>query len=263
MHTDAWGCTSALELPCVSWEHLWTSLSSRYPYLAPQGPNFCTELLHLWDCFCIGIQPLIPPCSAQGACCCNPAPSPDLSWPHEEPLGTTNTQPATSTASLGAAGHSPQLFPQLCHAHPRLTSPYPSGQLLLLVLVLPSWGNSSRKTGESRSSLPTSANCRGLWLATWGCRGLLGSRKLSTWPNKPPVLCNQRGGRQRRPGALGGFGTIPMGGNVFGGQWEQQGARSGSDPAVVVVAPSCPALAWQKMWMGPSKPAFIASLPGT
>ena len=91
---------------------------------------------------------------------------------------------------------------QLCPSSPaymRLTSPYPSSQLLLLALltlVLPSWGKSSRKTGESRSSLPTSVNCRGLWLATWGCRGLLGSRKLSTWPNKPPVLCNQQGGHQ-------------------------------------------------------------------
>lgn len=125
-----------------------------------------------------------------------------FSSPRRIPWARPTHSIATSTASLGAAGHGPQLFPQPCHAHTRLTSPYPSGRLLLLVLVLPSWGNSSRKTGESRSSLPTSANCRGLWLVTWGCSGLLGSRKLSTWPNKPPVLCNQRGGRQGRPGAF-------------------------------------------------------------
>lgn len=107
-----------------------------------------------------------------------------------------------------------QLCPSL-PAHSRLTSPYPSRQsflLALLTLVFPSWGQSSRKTGESRSSLPTSVNCRGLWLAIWGCRGLLGSRKLSTWPNKPPVLCNQQGGHQGRPGALGCSGAIPRAG---------------------------------------------------
>lgn len=111
-----------------------------------------------------------------------------------------------------------QLFPS-SPAHAKLTSPYPSSQsllLALLTLVLPSWGKSSRKTGESRSSLPTSVNCRGLWLATWGCRGLLGSRKLSTWPNKPPVLCNQQGGHQARPGALGCSGAIPIGGDMWG-----------------------------------------------
>lgn len=91
--------------------------------------------------------------------------------------------------------------------------PYHCSHLLLLallMLVLPSWGKSSRNTGESRSSLPTSVNCRGLWLATWGCSGLLGSMKLSTWPNKPPVLCNQQGGHQGKPGVPGCSGAIPM-----------------------------------------------------
>lgn len=62
-------------------------------------------------------------------------------------------------------------------------------RLLLFTLVFPSVGKSSRKTGESNSSLPTSVNCRGLWLATCGGgKGLLGSMKVSTWPNNPPVL---------------------------------------------------------------------------
>lgn len=60
--------------------------------------------------------------------------------------------------------------------------------LLLFTLVCPLGGKSSRKTGESKSSLPTSVNCRGLWLATWGGSGLLGSMKVSAWPNNPPVL---------------------------------------------------------------------------
>lgn len=120
-------------------------------------------------------------------------------------------QPAARTAPgqwpQGRQWHGQHCPPCL---HAKADHPYPSSQLLLLallMLVFPSWGKSSRNTGESKSSLPTSVNCRGLWLATWGCRGLLGSMKLSTWPNKPPVLCNQQGGHQGKPGCSG---AIPM-----------------------------------------------------
>lgn len=179
------GSTSALLAP------------SPGPWLTPQGLNFCTKLLcpgshfHRERSISPGVgkdlaaatQPLLQTLPV-----------------HAEPLGKISVQ--LPTASHPAR---PSFHPHLA-APVRLTSPYPSSQrllLALLTLLLPSWGKSSRKTGESRSSLPTSVNCRGLWLATWGCRGLLGSRKLSTWPNKPPVLCKQQGGHQERPRALG------------------------------------------------------------
>lgn len=55
----------------MSWGHLWTC---RHPYLTLQGLNFCTELLHLWDCFCIGIQPLVPPPQSSGSLLLQPCP---------------------------------------------------------------------------------------------------------------------------------------------------------------------------------------------
>lgn len=159
--------------------------------------------------------------------CCNgsryDSPHPECAHSVYPILGTSLALPHIPTAKfLHKASASAGSF---LHWHParftptarrELTSPYPCCQLALLTLVLPSWGKSSRKTGESRSSLPTSVNCRGLWLATWGCRGLLGSRKLSTWPNKPPVLCKQQEGIRRGCRALGPFPRrkcvwVPMG----------------------------------------------------
>lgn len=122
-----WGLTSVLELPCVSWGHLWMC---RHPYLTPQGLNFCTELLHLWGCFCLGIQPLVPPRSPQGAPCYNPAPSPQIfPSPTRIPWARPTHSIATSTALLGAAGlqgTAPSSSPNLAmptRGSPALTPP--------------------------------------------------------------------------------------------------------------------------------------------
>lgn len=81
------------------------------PCLTPQGPNFCTKLPCPWSHF-HGQHWIPSPIYRDLAAATQPLLQ---TLPiHEEPLGKTNVQPATSTASLGAARHGPALPLLIC-----------------------------------------------------------------------------------------------------------------------------------------------------
>lgn len=189
----------------------------REPWLTPQGLNFCTKLLCPWSQF--HSQRSIPPrvCRDLAA-----ATQPLLQTlpVHEEPLGKTNVQPATSTAPLGATRHGPALPLLTCPCEAHQPSPLqPVFAVGIVDVGVAFLGEVIKEDGGIKVLTAHLCELQGPLAGHVGLQGAAGLQEAVNLAKQATRPLQPTG---RASGEVWSSGAIPMGGDMRRCPWEQR-----------------------------------------